>query len=95
MYLRLQVVHSCTLVEGWCHTQSDLQSGHHLIEKVKKKGLFYINFKSDENVITQKTWSGLSPMRNPVHLRLWGLTFLYYRRCGKLGLQRPSSIGLW
>ncbi len=24
---------------------------------------------------TQKTWSGLSPMGNPVHFRLWGLSF--------------------
>ncbi len=25
--------------------------------------------------VSQKAWSGLSPMRNPVHLRLWGLSF--------------------
>ncbi len=24
---------------------------------------------------TQKAWSGLSPTTNPVHLRLWGLSF--------------------
>ncbi len=24
---------------------------------------------------SQKAWSGLSPTRNPVHLRLWGLSF--------------------
>ncbi len=26
---------------------------------------------------SQKTWSRLWPTRNPVHLRLWGLSFLY------------------
>ncbi len=26
-------------------------------------------------LFSQKAWSGLSPTRNPVHLRLWGLSF--------------------
>ncbi len=39
----------------------------------------------------QKTWSVLSPMRNPVHLRLWGL-FFSTRRYAKLGLwSNPKS----
>ena len=43
---------------------------------------------------TQQTWSGLSPMRNPVHLRLWRLSL------SVLGDEPswdsgPSSIGLW
>ncbi len=39
-----------------------------------------------QDCISQKTWSGLSPTRNPVHLRLWGLSLFCTRNCAKLGL---------
>ena len=40
-----------------------------IIRKQKKNG------RKKFILATQKTWSGLSPTRNPVHLRLWGLSF--------------------
>ncbi len=33
------------------------------------------NFQIWDPFASQKAWSGLSPTRNPVHLRLWGLSF--------------------
>ena len=47
---------------------------------------------------SQKTWSGLSPTRNPVHLRLWGLSFSVLGDVANWDsgeTQSPSSIGLY
>ncbi len=47
---------------------------------------------------TQKTWSGLSPKRNPVHLRLWILSFNVLwdvPSWDSAQTQSLSSIGLW
>ncbi len=49
----------------------------------------------------QKAWSGLSPSRNPVHLRLWGLSFPSVEsqleplqfETGTGQTQSPSSLG--
>ena len=48
------------------------------------------------NWLTQKTWSGLSPTRNPVHLRLWGLSFSVLGDMPNWDsgqTQSPSSLG--
>ncbi len=45
-----------------------------------------------------KTWSELSLMRNPVHLRLWGFSFSVLGDVANWDsgeTQNPSSIGLY
>ena len=49
-----------------------------------------------QDCISQKTWSGLSPTRNPVHLRLWGLSFSVLGDVPNWDsgqTQSPSSLG--
>ena len=47
-------------------------------------------------ILSQKAWSGLSPRRNPVHLRLWGLSFSVLGDVANWDsgqTQSPSSLG--
>ena len=78
----------------------DAQCGrHHIIILVR-----FLGHMSDSTFLNsncshaQKTWSGLSPTRNPVNLRLWGLSFSVKGDVPNLDsdqIQGPSSIGLW
>ena len=53
------------------------------------------NAKGD--FISQRTWSGLSPTRNPFHLKIWGLSFSVLGDVPNWDsgqTQSPSSIGI-
>ncbi len=59
-------------------------------------GIF--GFRFTEQNMSQKTGSRLSPKRNTVHSRLWGLCFSILGdvpNCDSVQTENPSSIGLW